>query len=67
MNSIKKDGSLEGKFYIAPTMNELILENKTLVAYTIENNRFHTFYTPQKIKEYENQKIESSRDKTTNK
>lgn len=53
MNSIRKDNNIEGQFYIAPTMNELVLENKKLLAYKIENDRFYTFYTPQKIKEYE--------------
>jgi len=50
---IKKDASVNGLYYIAPTLNEMVLENKTIDIFKIENNKYHTFYTPQKIKEYE--------------
>ncbi|AXX91788.1 nucleotidyltransferase [Malaciobacter molluscorum LMG 25693] len=50
---IKKDASVNGLYYLAPCLNELILENKTINIFKIENNKYHTFYTPQKIKEYE--------------
>ena len=29
------------------------VENKTINIFKIENEKYHTFYTPQKIKEYE--------------
>ncbi len=50
---IKKDASINGLYYIAPTLNEMVLENKTISIFQIENSIYHTFYTPQKIKEYE--------------
>lgn len=50
---IKKDASVNGLYYIAPTLNEMVLENKTISIFKIENDKYHTFYTPQKIKEYE--------------
>lgn len=50
---IKKDASINGLYYIAPALNEMILENKSIKIFKIENNKYHTFYTPQKIKEYE--------------
>lgn len=53
MNMIRKDASIEGNFYIAPVFNELVLKNLKLNTYRIENSNFHTFYTPQKIDEYE--------------
>lgn len=56
MQSIKKDCHVNGKYYIAPTLNELILENKRLLIYKLDNSKYHTFYSPQKIKDYE-QKI----------
>ena len=52
MESIKKDASVEGKYYIAPTLNEMVLENKNLEMYKINNDKYHTFYSPQKIHEY---------------
>lgn len=50
---IKKGASINGLYYIAPTLNEMVLENKTINIFQIENSKYHTFYTPQKIKEYE--------------
>lgn len=50
---IKKDASVNGLYYIAPVLNEMVLENKTIDIFKIENSKYHTFYTPQKIKEYE--------------
>lgn len=53
MNMIKKDSNVNGLYYISPTLNEMVLENKKLIVKTIENSKYHTFYTPQKIQEYE--------------
>ena len=40
-------------FYISTTFNELILHNKSIKALRIPNEKYHSFYTPQKIEEYE--------------
>ena len=53
MTMIKKDASVNGSFYVAPTLNELILSNKVVTAFRIENSNYHTFYSPSKIAEYE--------------
>lgn len=53
-NMIKKDASINDEFYISPALNELILLNKKVRAYKINNTDYHTFYTPKKIEEYEN-------------
>ncbi|MGJ0344498.1 glycosyltransferase family 2 protein [Aliarcobacter cryaerophilus] len=50
---IKKDASVNGLYYIAPSLNEMVLENKKIDIFKIDNSKYHTFYTPQKIKEYE--------------
>jgi dTDP-glucose pyrophosphorylase len=50
---IKKDASLNGFYYVSPVLNEMVLENKKIKVFQIENSKYHTFYTPQKIKEYE--------------
>lgn len=52
--SILKDSNIDGNYYIAPTMNELVLDNKKIGFYTIENEHYHTFYSPKKVKEFEN-------------
>lgn len=55
MKSIEKDSNVNGLYYIAPTLNEMVLENKNLEIFMIDNSQYHSFYSPQKIKEYENQ------------
>lgn len=53
MNSIEKDASVNGLYFVAPVMNEMVLQQKKLTIFKIDNNRYHSFYSPQKIKEYE--------------
>lgn len=53
MQMIRKDSSVTGSFFIAPTLNEMILLGKKIGAVPVRADRYHTFYTPQKIKEYE--------------
>lgn len=57
MDSIRKDSSVNGSFYIAPTLNGLILQGKKIRVAKVDSQRYHTFYTPQKIKEYESQML----------
>lgn len=53
MGMIHKDSSVNGSFYIAPSLNELILKGKKIRTVGVDAQRYHTFYTPQKVKEYE--------------
>lgn len=53
MESIKHDTSIDGQYFISPVFNEYILDNKKVGQFEVENDRFHTFYSPQKIGEYE--------------
>lgn len=53
MKTIEKDASVNGNFYVAPTLNELVLEGKNLEIYTIPSATYHNFYSPHKLKEYE--------------
>ena len=50
---LKRGQDINGKFYLAPALNELVLENKKIGSYKISNERYFTFYSPQKIKEFE--------------
>ena len=52
-NSIRKDASVDGVYYIAPVLNELILLNRRLKAVAVPNDAYHSFYSPKKIDEYE--------------
>lgn len=54
---ILKGGSVEGKYYISSSFNELILMNKKVVHYEIEKEQYHSFYSPEKIKKFEGKKL----------
>jgi dTDP-glucose pyrophosphorylase len=53
MSMIQKDGSVNGIFYIAPCLNEIILKGGKIRSIQVDSRCYHTFYTPQKVKEYE--------------
>ena len=50
---IEKDVHLNGQFFIAPTLNELILMDKNIGIYKVDKEFYHTFYSMEKIREYE--------------
>jgi dTDP-glucose pyrophosphorylase len=53
MDTIKHRSSVEHSYFISLVFNEFILSSKKVGHFEISNNSYHTFYTPQKIKEYE--------------
>lgn len=53
MDSIKHGSSIDGKYFIAPVFNEFILAGKKVGHYPVENAKYHSFYSPQKIEEFE--------------
>lgn len=55
MDSIKHGASVDGKFFISPVFNEFVLANKKVGHFEISNEKYHTFYSPKKIEEYESQ------------
>lgn len=52
-SALMKRNDFEGKYYISASINELILMGKKVVFYDIEKEKYHSFYSPSKIKEYE--------------
>ncbi len=50
---ILKDNHLNGNFYISASLNEIILMGKTVGYYEVPRERYHSFYSPEKIKESE--------------
>jgi dTDP-glucose pyrophosphorylase len=52
--SIEKEVLVNDLYYIAPTLNELILENLKVGVYRLrDSDHYHSFYSPQKIRDYE--------------
>jgi dTDP-glucose pyrophosphorylase len=52
-NMILKDASVNSIFYICPVFNEMILEQKNIFTYQIESKKYHSFATPEKVKQFE--------------
>lgn len=52
-NAMIKQNNLDGKYYISASINELILLGKKVGYYHVEKEQYHSFYSPAKIKEYE--------------
>lgn len=53
MKSIIKDRSHAGMYFTSSVLNEMILHNKKLWTYRIESSEYHSFYSPEKIQEFE--------------
>lgn len=53
MDSIRHGSSVDGKYFISPVFNEFVLAGKKVGHFEISNERYHTFYSPQKIEEFE--------------
>lgn len=52
-NVLLKQNCLKGQYYISASINELILMGKKVGYYDIDKEHYHSFYSPAKIKEYE--------------
>ena len=51
--ALLKQNNLDGKYYISATINELILRGKKVSYFEITKEQYKSFYSPMKIKEYE--------------
>lgn len=51
--ALLKQNNLEGKYYISASVNEMILMGKKVGYYRIDKDQYKSFYSPEKIKEYE--------------
>ena len=52
-NMILKDNNVNGKFYICPVFNEMILDGKKIITYKIDSDKYHSLMSPKKVKQYE--------------
>lgn len=53
MQMIKKRANVDDKYYIAPTLNQLILDDKSVVAIDLNQEEYFSLYTPERVSEYE--------------
>lgn len=50
---VYKGNDLNGRFYISSSLNEIILMGRKVGYYEVDRGCYHSFYSPEKIKEYE--------------
>ena len=53
MNNIRNGASVGDIYYISLVFNEYIINRKKVGFFQYPDDKFHTFYSPEKIKEYE--------------
>ena len=53
MQMIQKDENVNGNYFVAPALNQMILMGNSIGMREVDSDSYHTFYTPQKIQEYE--------------
>jgi len=53
MRTILNQSSVNDRYFVSLSFNELILEGKELKSVEIPTGNYHSFYTPQRIEEYE--------------
>ena len=51
--ALLKQNDLDGRYYISASINELILMGKKVGYFDIEKEQYKSFYSPAKVKEYE--------------
>lgn len=52
-DAIRNELTTNDLYYVAPSLNKFILDNKKIITYKINAEKYHSFYSPQKLKEYE--------------
>lgn len=53
--TIMNQAAVNGRYYVAPVFNELILDGDVVAALPVPEGGYHSFYTPQRIEEFERQ------------
>jgi dTDP-glucose pyrophosphorylase len=51
MKHIEKGAEVNGQYYVAPVLNEYVLEDRKVGIFQVDNSRCRTFYSIQKIEE----------------
>lgn len=51
-NVIRKDNPINGSFYLSQTLNEMILKQKKISLYKVDNEKFHPLKTEMQLAQY---------------
>lgn len=55
LRTLEYEAGIDSVFYISQTLNNLILEGRKIAAHQIPAESYRSFYSPQKVQEYERQ------------
>ncbi|OAI30938.1 nucleotidyl transferase [Methylosinus sp. R-45379] len=61
MATIAADDKVGEQFFIAPSLNQLILMNKRVVNIPVPSTAYYSFYSPQKVKDFVDLRLRSRR------
>lgn len=53
MSMIRKDAAIDGKFYVCPTFNEMILNQAKIGIFDIKRDKYFSFSNPEGVRSYE--------------
>ena len=51
-NLVRKDASVNGDFYICPSLNELVLEHRRVGIHPVDSSRYHPLKTTRQIEQF---------------
>jgi NDP-sugar pyrophosphorylase family protein len=54
--TIMNQAAVNGRYYVAPVFNELILDGDSVAALPVPEGGYYSFYTPQRIEDFERQR-----------
>ena len=55
MRAVLNGRDIDGRFFISAVLNEYILEERTVVSVPIDSSSYHSFFTAQRVVDYEHQ------------
>lgn len=58
MKAILNERNINGRFFISSALNELLLQDYTVVSIPIENSSYYSLFTAQRVNEFEKNQIE---------
>lgn len=53
LRTLEFDADIDGSYYISQTLNNLVLDGCRIATQRISPDAYHSFYSPQKVREYE--------------
>jgi dTDP-glucose pyrophosphorylase len=66
MKALLNDRHYDGRFFISAALNEYILDDKTVASIPVDSAAYHSFFTAQRVLDYEHRQREQRGSRTAN-